>query len=225
MMLNSRRWLMTLTLLMTGCVNIPPTHNPDFAPVMPTDLQPPPNYSGSIYQANRDVRLFEDNSARRVGDILTVLLQENHNANKQADTEIDKSTNTRVTAPMLFGAPAASLFGFDLESELSTQHQFEGETESQQSNRLSGNISVTVVKVYANGNLFVRGEKRMSMNQGDEYIRLSGLVRPADIATDNTVPSTKLADATIQYVGDGALDDANRMGWLARFFISPWFPF
>ncbi len=224
--MNCIKPLSALTaVLLTGCINIPPAHDPDFAPVMPQALVPPPNYSGSIYQADYDVRLFEDHRATRVGDILTIVLQENHNANKQADTEIDKATSARVTAPLLLGSAPASLLGMKFDTELSTDHQFEGESESRQSNQLTGNISVTVVKVYANGNLYVRGEKRMSLNQGDEYVRLSGIVRPVDIGADNTVPSTKIADATIQYVGEGALDDANRMGWIARFFTSPWFPF
>jgi flagellar L-ring protein precursor FlgH len=76
-----------------------------------------------------------------------------------------------------------------------------------------------------NGNLLVRGEKRITLNQGEEYIRLQGIVRPVDIGPQNSVPSTKLADAQIAYSGKGALADANRAGWLSRFFNSPWFPF
>ena len=82
-----------------------------------------------------------------------------------------------------------------------------------------------MIEVLANGYLVVRGEKRIGINQGNEYIRLSGIVRPIDIDEDNTVLSTRLADPTIVYVGDGAVAESNAMGWLARFFISSLFPF
>jgi flagellar L-ring protein precursor FlgH len=90
---------------------------------------------------------------------------------------------------------------------------------------LKGQISVTVARVYANGSLFVQGQKYIGINQGTEYVRLSGLVRPQDISTDNTVLSTRIADAHISYGGTGAVNDSNNMGWLARFFNSPIFPF
>ncbi|MEJ2592686.1 MAG: flagellar basal body L-ring protein FlgH, partial [Candidatus Thiodiazotropha sp.] len=96
---------------------------------------------------------------------------------------------------------------------------------SAQSNKLSGNITVTVVEVLPNRNLYVRGEKRIGINQGYEYVRLAGIVRPQDITPENTVESTRIADPTISYVGEGALADANSMGWLARFFNSVLFPF
>ena len=94
-----------------------------------------------------------------------------------------------------------------------------------QSNLLEGDITVTVVEVLPNGYLMVRGEKRIGINQGNEYIRLSGIVRPIDIDSTNTILSTRLADPTIIYVGDGVLADSNEMGWLSRFFVSGLFPF
>jgi flagellar L-ring protein precursor FlgH len=90
---------------------------------------------------------------------------------------------------------------------------------------LSGNITVTVIEVLPNRNLYVRGEKRIGINQGNEYIRLSGIVRPEDITPQNTIESTRIADPTIVYVGEGMVADANTMGWLARFFNSVLFPF
>jgi flagellar L-ring protein precursor FlgH len=92
-------------------------------------------------------------------------------------------------------------------------------------NSLSGNITVTIHQVMPNGTMLVRGEKWLTLNQGDEYIRVSGLVRPQDIGPDNSIESTRLADARITYSGTGATHDANVMGWLARFFISPLWPF
>jgi flagellar L-ring protein precursor FlgH len=152
-------------------------------------------------------------------------LLERTNAKKSDDLEANKDTSVSVSAPMLFGASPGKLFGQELDTELSSAHAFKGDGAANQSNSLTGDISVTVVEVLPNGNLLVRGEKRVTLNQGDEFIRLSGIVRPVDISTANTVPSTKVADATIMYTGEGAIADASKMGWLARFFNSPWFPF
>ena len=102
---------------------------------------------------------------------------------------------------------------------------FTGEGNSAQSNSLAGDISVTVVKRYANGNLLIRGQKWITINQGREFVRLEGMVRAVDVQPDNTVPSTKVANALISYGGQGALADANAKCWLARFFDSPLTPF
>ena len=105
---------------------------------------------------------------------------------------------------------------------LSGDQAFSGEGWSTQSNRLDGSVTVTVVEQLPNGNLFVQGEKWLTLNQGKEFVRVSGIVRPVDILADNSVSSEKVANARIEYAGKGALADANRMGWLARFFNSPW---
>jgi flagellar L-ring protein precursor FlgH len=102
---------------------------------------------------------------------------------------------------------------------------FAGEGASTQSNSLAGSLTVTVTDVQANGNLVVQGDKTLKLNQGDEYVHIAGVIRPADIATDNTVTSDKIADAHISYSGKGVTDSSNRMGWLARFFNSPFAPF
>ena len=121
--------------------------------------------------------------------------------------------------------PLASTEDNNLSTNLSSSNTFSGESDSAQSNSLNGDITVTVADVFPNGNLYVRGEKRLNLNQGNEYIKISGIVRPVDIGSDNTVSSTKVADATIIYNGDGAGADANKLGWIARFFISAVFPF
>ena len=112
-----------------------------------------------------------------------------------------------------------------MQTSMSSSHSFKGTGGANQSNSLTGDISVTVVEVLPNGNLKIRGEKRVTMNDGSEYIRLSGLVRPQDITVDNTIPSTQVADPTIMYTGDGSVSDSSKIGWFARFFLSPLFPF
>jgi flagellar L-ring protein precursor FlgH len=126
---------------------------------------------------------------------------------------------------MILGKDGVKLLGFDLSESLKSNHSFEGKGSSDQNNSLQGDISVTVVEVLPNGSLKVRGEKRVTLNRGDEFIRLSGIVRPVDIDASNVIPSTKVADATIMYTGEGELADANRMGWLSRLFMSVLFPF
>ncbi len=127
--------------------------------------------------------------------------------------------------PTVFGAPV-TLGGKDILGASATSSDgFAGKGDSSQSNSLSGDISVTVAQVLPNGNLIVRGEKSLKLNQGKEFVQISGIVRPVDILSDNTVLSTQLADAHIAYSGQGAVNDSNTMGWMARFFNSGYWPF
>ncbi len=220
-----KRLILLLPLIMlTACESIP-KRDPAFAPVRPAALQPPQQNSGSLYQAGYDVRLFEDHTARRVGDILTINLVEKTDAKKEADNEVKKDNTTSISIPTILGKSNREILGYQLDTSLTSANDFSGEGETNQSNELTGSITVTVVELLPNGNLKVRGEKRVTLNDGNEYIRLSGIVRPVDIDADNTIPSTKVADATIMYTGEGAMADASKMGWLARFFVSAFFPF
>ena len=111
------------------------------------------------------------------------------------------------------------------QTQIGSEQGFDGKGDSQQSNRLDGSITVTVVSRLPNGNLLVRGQKWMKLNQGKEFVRIEGVIRPIDLDRDNSIPSWKVADAKIAYGGSGVLNDANSMGWLARFFNSPVMPF
>ncbi|MEM6998537.1 MAG: flagellar basal body L-ring protein FlgH [Pseudomonadota bacterium] len=115
--------------------------------------------------------------------------------------------------------------GLTLENSLESEHEFDGSGSASLENQLTGSITVTVVEVLPNGNLIVRGEKRVTINNGPEYIQLSGIIRPVDVLTDNTVMSTKIADATINYIGEGAIAESGIKGWLARFFSGPYMPY
>jgi flagellar L-ring protein precursor FlgH len=166
---------------------------------------------------------------------LTVNLQETTTAEKESETTVSKSNSNSITNPTILGAtPEFSLPGFlplsntnnnNLGTSLSSSSNFSGSGDSDQSNTLTGSISVSVVEVLPNGNLVVRGEKVMTLNQGNEYIRIAGIISPRDIQSDNSIPSTRIADAQISYTGDGATNDANVMGWLSRFFVSALMPF
>ncbi|PLX60004.1 MAG: flagellar basal body L-ring protein FlgH [Sedimenticola selenatireducens] len=232
--LFSLMMLALTAVALAGC-NTAPVRDPAYAPIRPVVAAPKPEGNGAIYQAGYEQSWFEDMRARRVGDMLTIELVEKTDAKKSATTEVSKSNSNSVTNPTLLGStpqfnapgllPLASNRGNNLGFSLESEHDFSGEGDSEQNNELTGNITVTVIEVLPNGYLVVRGEKRIGINQGNEYVKVSGIVRPADIDATNTVLSTRLADPTIVYVGDGAVADSNVMGWLGRFFISALMPF
>lgn len=224
MMIYKLSILVISTLMIVACTPVP-SKDPDFAPVQAASLVPPVQNSGSIYQAGYDMRLFEDNKARRVGDVLSITFNEATTANKAADLSQEKKNSMSFTAPSLYGMAIQTMTGKDLATTVSSDNKFDGTGKADQSNSLTGNISVTVIELLPNGDLKVRGEKRVTLNQGDEYVRLSGIVRPIDIDPSNTVSSDKVADATIMYTGNGSMADASKMGWLSRILNSAWFPF
>jgi flagellar L-ring protein FlgH len=210
--------------LLTACGMFPAKdHKPDpVARVLPA---PTPRTDGAIYQAGQQMELFADLKARRVGDLLTIVLNESTNAAKTAVTKTAKTTAVANTGPTIFGKTITTKGVPILNTTMNGADSFDGEGSSQQSNSLAGSLTVTVTDVQANGNLVVQGDKTLKLNQGDEFVHISGVIRPADIATNNTVTSDRLADARISYSGKGVVDSSNRMGWLARFFNSPFAPF
>ena len=219
--------LLLLIGLASGCsaTRILVQPDPQYAPVDLTavDFQPKPN--GSIFQAGRSIRLFEDNKAFRIGDVLSVTLSESTNASKSAATNTSKGNEVETSVATVFGSTGPTIDGnLALTNSLDAERSFAGSGDSAQSNSLSGEIAVTVSDVLPNGNLVVRGEKIIGLNQGSEFIRLSGMVRPQDVSTDNIVLSRKIANARIYYGGGGVVAESNAKGWLARFFDSPLFP-
>lgn len=221
--------IILLGLLLVGCASMtdpaPPAVAPEFVPVRPIIATPPPQDNGSIYQNGYGISLFSDVSAKRVGDLITVILSENTNARKSASTSTSKDTSVEVPVPNIMGG-GVSVGGRNiLNSSIDSSNFFTGSGDAAQSNSLSGRITVTVSEVLPNGYLIVQGEKRLTLNQGSEHVRFSGIVRPADIRSDNTVLSTSVANAQIIYGGSGTLAEANTKGWLARFLSSPLWPF
>jgi len=227
--MNHFRYLMTSLVLasltiVSGCAT-PKRGDVDFAPVKPLTQTGPIQHSDSIYQLGSAWLLHEDIRPRRVGDMLTVILEVQTDAKKSADTDTSKTTDVSVSAATLLGVPVTHDGREILKAKLASDHEFSGEGESNQSNSLTGSVTVTVVDVLVNGNLVVRGEKWVHINQGEEFIRLRGIVRPGDIRPDNTISSERVANAEIKYSGDGSLASANKPGWLTKFFNSAWMPF
>ncbi|SMG38577.1 flagellar basal body L-ring protein FlgH [Paraburkholderia susongensis] len=216
--------LVQLTLLATlaGCGLVPKqpiTQQPMSAlPPVPPQAQAP----GSIYNPGFAGRpLFEDQRPRNVGDIITIVIAENINATKSSGANANRNGSTNFAVPTagflggLFGKTNLSANGANV---------FSGTGGANASNTFNGTITVTVTGVQANGNLIVSGQKQMLINQGNEFVRFSGVVNPNTISSLNAVYSTQVADAKIEYSAKGYIDEAQNMGWLQRFFlnVAPW---
>ncbi len=216
---------MMAAALLCACGLLPHKEHKQEQPTARVLPPPVPRTDGAIFQSGQQMELFADLKARRIGDVLTIVLNETTAASKSATTQTAKTTSVANTGVTLFGRTPTT-GGVPIGTvTMSGADGFNGAGSSTQSNSLAGSLTVTVVDVQANGNLVVQGDKTLKLNQGDEFVHISGVIRPADIATNNTVTSDKLADARISYSGKGVVDSSNRMGWLARFFNSPFAPF
>lgn len=203
---------------LSACTTVPPTnvHQPMTARPAPRGENPAPN--GSIYQAGVSRTLFEDRRARYVGDTLTITITETTSASTASNTKASRSGSISASVPTVSGLPGKSLQGLELSASSDVSHDGKGDAAAK--NAFTGNITVTVIEVLANGNLLVSGEKQVSVGAGTEYIRLSGVVNPYFINAANTISSTNVADARIEYKESGVISEAQVMGWLARFFLS-----
>jgi flagellar L-ring protein FlgH len=209
-------FIISAALVVAGAEPPAPGFEPSFS--VPA---PPAPANGAIFQAtNGYAPLTSGQRAAQVGDVLTVVLVERTAAEATAGTTTQRDGNVGLIPPVtgilsrLFSASDATAGG---------NSQYGGTGQTTQSNRLDGEISVTVQEVFPNGTMLVRGEKRVRLNRGNEFIQVMGLVRPADVTPDNRVASTRLADAKITYSGRGEIARAAREGWLQKFFnfISP----
>lgn len=219
MRMRSLLWL-GLVAGMSGCVGLP-----ESLPSADASYEPPEHAmqlarvgGGGLYSAGSAWTLTADKRAFRPGDVLTVSLEETTQASKTADTSFSKNSNAAIQPTVIAGHT------FKTDVGVGAKRDFTGSGTSSQQNTLQGSLTVIVQKVLPNGLLQVRGEKILSLNQGEEVVRLAGYVRRDDIDADNHVSSQRVANARIQYAGKGALADSNNAGWLTRFFNSPWMP-
>lgn len=218
-------WLLLSLLVLTACAQRLGLRNPAYAPIAPIVNSINIKNNGSIYQEGMRVAFFDDMRAKHVGDILTILLLENTSASKSAKTSTSKNQNVDQKPPKIAGSRVTRDGKDILNNKVESRRKFSSDGATSQRNSLNGTITVTVAKVLPNKNLIVRGEKIIMLNQGNEYIRFMGIVRPIDIRPDNTVDSSRIANVQISYGGQGVINDANRMGWLARYFQSSAWPF
>ena len=223
---QSLRFFATACVLAgTSACSVVQIIEPDFSPAEPEVVIADERNSGAIYKVATNRFFFEDIRARRVGDVINVILDERTDATKTASTSANKGTTIGLPSPTLFGGAVTARGREILSNDISASSDFAGSADSSQSNRLNGSVAVVVDEVLSNGNLRIRGQKRLTLNQGSEVVRVSGLIRAVDIAPDNTVLSNQIADANITYGGSGLLADANKAGWLTRVFTSPYWPF
>lgn len=217
--MSAARVFSTVALLATAGCALTPTpivHQPmSVRPFAPPPVAPA---NGAIYVPERYRPLAEDRRARAVGDTLVIVISEKTSASKKSSSAASRTGSVEFGVTALKGLPGKSFLGSELEA--SSANSFEGRGEATAANDFFGTLAVTVIEVLANGNLLVSGEKQIAMTQGSEFVRFSGVVNPATIGPNNTVPSTQVADARIEYRANGYLDEAQIMGWLARFFLS-----
>ncbi|OWY37349.1 flagellar basal body L-ring protein [Xenophilus sp. AP218F] len=208
-----------LPLWLAACAQLqpPPPPEDDLADILQQRAET--GRGGGVFTPSGALALTSDSRAFRPGDILTVVLEETTQASKKAGTSFGKKSGANVK-PSLIGNTT-----FNAQLGIDANRDFNGSSSATQQNMLAGALTVVVRKVLPNGLLQIRGEKQLSLNQGEEMLRIAGYVRVEDIDTDNRVSSLRVANARIGYSGSGTLADANAPGWLMRFFTSPLMPF
>ena len=206
--------------LLAGCAALnttPPTavHQPMTA--RPEARPPAAPATGAIFQTSQVRPLFEDRRARLVGDTLTINLVERNAAQKASNASATRGSSMSGGINVAAKVPLSGLSGMSIDAGVDSD--FTGKGAAAANNAFNGTIAVTVIEVYPNGNLLVSGEKQLAINQGNEYIRFSGVINPNTVTTANTVQSIQVADARIEYKGSGYIDESQTMGWLQRFFL------
>ena len=209
-------------VILGGCATyVEEANNQQFKPLRPSfeEFERAEPSNGSIYSTSSSGLFSSDRRAKKVGDILSVTLSETFSSNKAVTNSSAKADVNGADV-----GPTGILRNFaGLGGSFQKSNSFKGSGSASQSNSLTGFISATVVKVYPNGNLEIKGQKRLRLTDGSEYIRLAGIVRPQDISASNTVSSNLIAEAQIEYVGSGTLSNESTPGWGSKFVraISP----
>lgn len=211
--------LMLAAAILCACTSVPATNVHQPMSVRPNPQNTALAGDGSIYQARTMRPLFEDRRARMVGDTLTVLLTETTSASTSGSNNLERTSSASSSIAAMGKVPMATLTNnFNVGYQSDTQ--FDASGAASNTNSFSGSITVTVIDVYPNGNLLVSGEKQIAIGRETQYVRLSGVVNPTFLGVNNQINSTQVADARIEYKGNGPIDEASAMGWLARFFLS-----
>jgi flagellar L-ring protein precursor FlgH len=213
--------LLLVVAAFAGCSHL----EPRVAMVTPTSARPAqaaavPVHAnnGAIFQQAAHRPLFEDPRARLRGDIITIAINEKNSASRTSSSTTSKTNDVKAGVPSLTGLPGKFMQGANLQA--SSSNAFSGKGDTANDNAFTGTITVTVADVLPNGNLVVTGEKQIGINHNLEFIRFSGVVNPVTLQAGNIVESTKVADARLEYTGKGYIDEAQRMGWLSRFFLT-----
>ena len=210
-------------LMLSGCTaQVPLASDPLFAPAMPMPRSVEAAPTGGIFRAGVSDGMLSQNRRFQVGDVITVLLSESTQANRQQNTDVSRESTNNAVPPGLstrLSNASSLLNGVNLNS---ATIESSGSGTANQRASLNGSISVTVVEVLPNGHLALRGEKQMTLSEGTEVIQVSGIVRSEDVAPNNTVQSRRLADARFIYRGEGDIARSNAPGWGTRGLLKLW---
>ena len=206
-----------LTAILAGCASVPDSivQQPTTARAQP--LAATAAHNGAIFQNAAYRPLFEDRRARMVGDILTMNIVEKTTATKATSDSDSKSGSIALATPKLFGAPLSTTT--DLAVTSSSANKSDNKAAVSSANTFSGTMAVTVIEVLPNGNLMVSGEKQVAFDKNAEFIRFSGVVNP-DAIVSNTIASTQVADARVEYRTNTRIDTTEVLSHLARFVFS-----
>ena len=206
--------------IFAGCSHIEPrVAMPEITTVKPRAIERAPATNGAIFQANAPFRgLAEDRRPMYPGDILTIAIAEKSAASRSSKSAASKTGEFKAEIPLIKGFKGVGVGG--AEASANSNNTFEGSGETSNENAFSGTITVTVIERLPNGNLVVAGDKQIGINHNTETIRFSGVVDPLSVGAGNVVSSTLVADARLEYRGKGYIDEAQRMGWLTRFFLT-----
>lgn len=194
----------------------PLAHSEGFRPVYPVVQAQPQLATGAIYNGPQSEAFFGRGRAFQVGDVITVILDESTQAGRTQSGVVKRTSSNDVVPAAMGGGllPAANLLGGTIKNE--------GSGTADQTATLKGSVAVSVIDVMANGNLVLRGEKQLALTEGAEIIQVAGVVRPDDIAPNNTVASRRLANAQITYRGTGDMAAASRAGWATSGLLKLW---
>ncbi|MES2755886.1 MAG: flagellar basal body L-ring protein FlgH [Pseudomonadota bacterium] len=206
--------VLVAALALAGCSATPTSIVQRPTSVRPLMPEPAAATSGAIYQAAAYKPMFEDRRARHIGDMLTISITERTNAMKAGASSGNKSGSVSFSAPGI----AQGRLGANVAANAANKFA-DGDNQSA-TNTFSGVIAVTVTEVLSNGNMIVAGEKQIALNKGVEFIRFSGMVSPDTIGVGNTVASTQVADARIEYRTNSQIDRAEMTAMVSRFFQS-----
>jgi len=213
-----KRLALIVLVVTAGCTSVPPTNVHQPMTARPSPRFETANANGSIFLAANSRPLFEDRRARYVGDTITVKITESTTASTKSNNKLDKSNTASASVSGLSKLPGQGMVGLNLDAK--SANAFSGKGEAASNNIFNGNMTVTVIDVMPNGNLLVSGEKQVAIGDEQEFVRISGVVNPSYVDAFNTVDSSRIADARIEYKSSGQLAEGMIMGWLARFFLN-----
>jgi flagellar L-ring protein precursor FlgH len=224
-----------LALGLVGCASAPDplAHSPQFAPVMPVAVEKPRMATGAIYNGRHSDNFFGRSRNYRVGDLITVVLDEKTRADREQKGSVKREAKNTVVPPGLVSkvqglALPTKILGTKLDGVMgginlnNSSITSTGEGVAEQGASLTGAVSVTVIEVLANGNLMVRGEKQLALTEGAETIQVSGIIRPDDVSPNNEVQSRRLANAQIAYRGTGDMAAVAKTGWGTKALLKLW---